>query len=57
MKKFGLVVIGAHFGVWLNDDISKFNKDNMCNLLPYENKKNHYWKYEKIPGLQIRFSR
>tara|TARA_E500000178_G_scaffold327916_1_gene357429 strand:+ start:6281 stop:7492 length:1212 start_codon:yes stop_codon:yes gene_type:complete len=35
----------------------KVNKDNMCNLLPYENKKNHYWKYEKIPGLQIRFSR
>lgn len=35
----------------------KIQDNNMCNLLPYENKKQHYWKYEKIPGLEISFSR
>ena len=29
MKKFGLVVIGAHFGVWLNDELSRFDKQNI----------------------------
>ena len=41
MKKFGLVVIGAHFGVWLNDDLSKFNKENILLVepVPYNYKK------------------
>ena len=34
MKKFGLVVVGAHFGVWLNDDLSKFNKENILLVEP-----------------------
>ena len=41
MKKFGLVVIGAHFGVWLNDDLSKFAKENILLVepVPYNHKK------------------
>ena len=41
MKKFGLVVIGAHFGVWLNDDLSKFAKENILLVepVPYNYKK------------------
>ena len=41
MQKFGLVVIGAHFGVWLNDDISKFAKENILLVepVPYNYKK------------------
>ena len=41
MKKFGLVVIGAHFGVWLNDDLSKFDKENILLVepVPYNHKK------------------
>lgn len=31
--------------------------DNTCNLVPYLNKKNYYWKYEKLPGLQSEFKR
>ena len=34
MKNFGLVVIGAHFGVWLNDDLSRFNKENILLVEP-----------------------
>ncbi len=34
MKKFGLVVIGAHFGVWLNDVLSKFAKQNILLVEP-----------------------
>ncbi len=34
MKKFGLVVIGAHFGVWLNDNLSKFEKENILLVEP-----------------------
>ena len=41
MKKFGLVVVGAHFGVWLNDDLSKFNKENILLVepVPYNHNK------------------
>ena len=41
MEKFGLVVIGAHFGVWLNDDISRFDKENILLVepVPYNYKK------------------
>lgn len=28
---------------------------NTCNLLPHLNKKNYYWKYKKIPGLETEF--
>ena len=34
MKKFGLVVIGAHFGVWLNDELSRFDKENILLVEP-----------------------
>ena len=34
MKKFGLVVIGAHFGVWLKNDLDKFNKENILLVEP-----------------------
>ena len=41
MKKFGLVVIGAHFGVWLNDELSRFDKENILLVepVPYNYKK------------------
>ena len=41
MKKFGLVVIGAHFGVWLNDDLARFDKENILLVepVPYNYKK------------------
>ena len=41
MKKFGLVVIGAHFGVWLNDDLSRFENENILLIepVPYNYKK------------------
>mgnify|MGYP001192820360 CR=1 FL=1 len=29
MRDFGLVVIGAHFGVWLKDEIEKFKDQNI----------------------------
>ncbi len=41
MENFGLVVIGAHFGVWLKDQINEF-KDKKILLVepvPYNNKK------------------
>ena len=34
MKNFGLVVIGAHFGVWLNDDISQFSDKEILLVEP-----------------------
>ena len=34
MKKFGLVVIGAHFGVWLNEELSRFDKQNILLVEP-----------------------
>jgi FkbM family methyltransferase len=34
LKKFGLVVIGAHFGVWLNDELSRFDKENILLVEP-----------------------
>ena len=41
MKKFGLVVIGAHFGVWLSDELSRFDKENILLVepVPYNYKK------------------
>ena len=41
MKKFGLVVIGAHFGVWLNDELSRFDKENILLVepVPYNHNK------------------
>ena len=40
MKDFGLVVIGAHFGVWLEDKINEFRNDNilLVESFPYNNK-------------------
>ena len=40
MKDFGLVVIGAHFGVWLEDKINKCGNDNILLVepVPYNNR-------------------
>ena len=40
MKDFALVVIGAHFGVWLEDKINKYENDNILLVepVPYNNK-------------------
>ena len=34
MKDFGLVVIGAHFGVWLENEINKFKDHNILLVEP-----------------------
>tara|TARA_B110001450_G_scaffold248262_1_gene264221 strand:- start:746 stop:1366 length:621 start_codon:yes stop_codon:yes gene_type:complete len=34
VKDFGLVVIGAHFGVWLEDEISKYKDQNILLVEP-----------------------
>ncbi len=34
MKDFGLVVIGAHFGVWLDEKITKYKNDNILLVEP-----------------------
>ena len=34
MKDFGLVVIGAHFGVWLNKEISNYKNKNILLVEP-----------------------
>ena len=34
MKKFGLVVIGAHFGVWLEEIIKKYKSQNILLVEP-----------------------
>ncbi len=34
MKDFGLVVIGAHFGVWLEEEISKYSTQNIILIEP-----------------------
>ena len=40
MKDFGLVVIGAHFGVWLEDKINECGNDNILLVepVPYNNR-------------------
>jgi len=52
VKDFGLVVIGAHFGVWLKDKVEKY-KDREILLVepvPYNNKilKDNYSKQKNI---------
>ena len=53
MRDFGLVVIGAHFGVWLKDEIEKFKDQNILLVEPvpynyeilkknFQNKKNFF---------------
>ena len=34
MKDFGLVVIGAHFGVWLENEITKYSNQNILLVEP-----------------------
>jgi len=34
VNDFGLVVIGAHFGVWLEEEISKYSKQNIILVEP-----------------------
>ena len=40
MKDFGLVVIGAHFGVWLRNELKKYKDQNIILVepVPYNNK-------------------
>ena len=52
MKDFGLVVIGAHFGVWLENIISQFKNKNILLVepVPYNYKilKKKFLKNENI---------
>ena len=52
MKDFGLVVIGAHFGVWLEKEISKFKDQNILLVepVPYnvEILKKKYGEFDNI---------
>ena len=52
MKDFGLVVIGAHFGVWLTDIISKYKNTNILLVepVPYNYKilSNKFKDYKNI---------
>ena len=52
MKDFGLVVIGAHFGVWLNDKISEYNETNILLVEPvpynYKTLQNRFKEYRNI---------
>ena len=52
MKKFGLVVIGAHFGVWLNDVINKYKDQNIILVEPvpynYNKLKENFKNYKNI---------
>ena len=34
MKDFGLVVIGAHFGIWLKEELVKYKNDNILLVEP-----------------------
>ena len=52
MKEFGLVVIGAHFGVWLTEIISKYKNTNILLVepVPYNYKilSNKFKDYKNI---------
>ena len=52
MKDFGLVVIGAHFGVWLENEINKFKDQDILLVepVPYniENLEKKFSKFENI---------
>ncbi|MBD1166326.1 FkbM family methyltransferase [Pelagibacterales bacterium SAG-MED07] len=52
MKDFGLIVIGAHFGVWLKDEITKYKNKNILLVepVPYNYKilKEEYKNFENI---------
>ena len=34
MKRFGLVVLGAHFGVWLSNELEKYKRQNIILVEP-----------------------
>tara|TARA_B100001063_G_C16520302_1_gene431323 strand:+ start:84 stop:701 length:618 start_codon:yes stop_codon:yes gene_type:complete len=52
VKDFGLIVIGAHFGVWLKDEITKYKDKNILLVepVPYNYKilKEEYKNFENI---------
>tara|TARA_B100001769_G_C21909569_1_gene490817 strand:+ start:69 stop:680 length:612 start_codon:yes stop_codon:yes gene_type:complete len=52
VKKFGLVVIGAHFGVWLNDVINKYKDQNIILVEPvpynYNKLKENFKNFKNI---------
>ena len=52
MLDYKLVVIGAHFGVWLKDEVSKHKKDNILLVEPvpynYEILKEEYKNFDNI---------
>ena len=54
MKNFGLVVLGAHFGVWLNEILSEYKNQNILLVepVPY-NYKILVEKFSKIENILI----
>ena len=52
MLDYKLVVIGAHFGVWLKDEVSKHKTDNILLVEPvpynYEVLKEEYKNFNNI---------
>ena len=52
MKKFGLVVIGAHFGVWLKDIINEYKDQNIILVEPvpynYNKLKENFKNFKNI---------
>ena len=54
MKDFGLVVIGAHFGVWLEEEISKYSKQDIILVepVPY-NIKVLEEKYSNVKNISV----
>ena len=52
MKKFGLVVIGAHFGVWLKDVINEYKDQNIILVEPvpynYNKLKENFKNFKNI---------
>ena len=54
MKDFGLVVIGAHFGVWLEDEISAYENQNILLIepVPY-NYKTLQKKFENKTNINV----
>ena len=52
MLDYKLVVIGAHFGVWLKDEVSKYKKDNILLVEPvpynYEVLEEEYKNFNNI---------
>ena len=59
MKDFGLVVVGAHFGVWLEGEIAKYKNQNILLVEPvpynYEILKKKFSKKKIYSYVPMRF--